>query len=212
MGLRILLIDDHTVLRTGLRLMLQTQPDLEVVGEAADGSQGLLEIRRLKPDLVILDLSMPGVGGMEMLKQLLAEQPWVKVLILTMHDDAEFVRSALATGAMGYVLKKAADTELLNAIHVVSRGETYVYPSLVGRLFMEAGRESKVQAGKLSQREVEVLQLIALGYTQQEIAERLTLSVKTVETHKARISEKLGLKTRAELVRYAVNNGLVQMD
>lgn len=212
MSLRVLLIDDHAVLRSGLRLLLQTQPDFEVIGEAADGAQGLLEIRGRKPDLVILDLSMPGLGGLETLKQVMAEQPWLKVLILTMHDDAEFVRTALTAGAKGYVLKRAADTELLNALRIVGAGGTYIYPSLAAQLIMESGRESKVQAGKLSAREVEVLQLIALGYTQQEIAERLSLSTKTVETHKARISEKLGTRTRAELVRYAINNGLVQMD
>lgn len=213
MALRIFLIDDHAVLRSGLRLLLQTQAGLEVVGDAADGAQGLAGIRRFKPDLVILDLSMPGLGGLEMLKQAMAEQPWLKVLILTMHDDSEFVRTALTAGAAGYVLKRAADTELLTAIRTVSQGGTYVYPSLAARLFLESGvRESRDQTGKLSQREVEVLQHIALGYTQQEIADRLTLSIKTVETHKARISEKLGLRTRAELVRYAIHNGLVQMD
>lgn len=212
MSLRVLLIDDHAVLRSGLRLLLQTQTDFEVVGEASDGAQGLMEIRKRKPDLVILDLSMPGLGGLETLKQVMGEQPWLKILILTMHDDAEFVRTALTEGAKGYVLKRAADTELLNALRIVGAGGTYIYPSVAAHLFTEAGRESKVQAGKLSAREVEVLQLIALGYTQQEIAERLSLSTKTVETHKARISEKLGAKTRAELVRYALNNGLVQMD
>jgi len=211
-SLSVLLIDDHAVLRSGLRLLLQTQPDFTVVGEAADGAQGLLEIRKQKPDLVILDLSMPGLGGLETLKQVMAEQPWLKIVILTMHDDSEFVRTAITAGAKGYVLKRAADTELLTALRAVGAGGTYIYPSVAMQLLMESGRESKVHAGKLSARETEVLQLIALGYTQQEIAERLSLSTKTVETHKARISEKLGLKTRAELVRYAVNNGLVQMD
>lgn len=210
--MRILLVDDHTVLRTGLKLLLQTQPDFEVVGEAADGMQGLREMKRLGPELMILDLSMPGLGGLEMLRQALADQPWVKVLVLTMHDDVEFVRSALTTGAQGYVLKRAADTELINAIRQVGRGETYVYPSLAARLFMESRRESREPTGKLSARETEVLQLIALGHTQQEIADQLNLSIKTVETHKARISEKLELRTRAELVRFAVNNGLVKRD
>jgi two-component system, NarL family, response regulator NreC len=211
-SLRVLLIDDHAVLRSGLRLLLQTQTDFEVIGEAADGAQGLMEIRKRKPDLVILDLSMPGLGGLETLKQVMGEQPWLKVLILTMHDDAEFVRTALTAGAKGYVLKRAADTELLNALRIVGAGGTYIYPSVAAQLFTEAARESKMQAGKLSTREVEVLQLIALGYTQQEIAERLALSTKTVETHKARISEKLGAKTRAELVRYAISHGMVQID
>lgn len=212
MPLRILLIDDHAVLRSGLRLLLQTQPDLSVVGEAADGTHGIAQIRKLNPDLVVLDLSMPGLSGLDMLKQVMAEQPWLKVLILTMHDDAEFVRTALTAGARGYVLKRAADTELMDAIRLVGQGQTYVYPSVASRLFTDTARESRESAGKLSPREIEVLQLIALGHTQQEIADHLALSIKTVETHKARIVEKLGLKTRAELVRFAVNNGLVQME
>lgn len=213
MGLRILLIDDHAVLRSGLRLLLQTQPDLEVVGEAADAAQGLLEIRRLHPDLVLLDLSLPGLGGLELLKQAMAEQPWLKVLVLTMHDDPEFVRAAMTAGARGYVLKRAADTELLNAVRLVGRGETYVYPSVAAKLFVEsAAKGNREHTGRLSARETEVLQLIAMGYTQQEIAERLGVSLKAVETHRARIGEKLGLRTRAELVRYAIDNGLVQMD
>lgn len=213
MALRILLVDDHAVLRSGLRLLLGTQPDLQVIGEAADGDEALTQIRRLRPDLVILDLSMPGLGGLDALARITAEQPWLKVLILTMHDDAEFVRTALTAGARGYVLKRAADTELLSAVRQVAAGETYVYPSLAARLLdLDRPREPREQAGGLSTRELEVLQLIALGYTRQEIADRLAVSVKTVETHKARISDKLGLRTRAELVRYAIRHDLVQMD
>lgn len=209
MPLRILLIDDHTVLRTGLRMLLQTQPDMDVVGEAGDGEEGLRAIRSLQPDLVILDLSMPGLGGLELLPHILAEQPELKVVILTMHDDAEFVRSALTLGARAYVLKRAADTELLTAMRAVARGETYVYPSLAARLIpLAAERQSREAGARLSAREQEVLALIARGHTQQEIADLLCLSVKTVETHKARITEKLQLRTRAELVRYAITNGL----
>lgn len=218
MALRILLIDDHNVLRNGLRLLLETQPDLRVVGEAADGEEGLALTRRLKPDLVILDLSMPGLGGLDTLRRMVAEQPWLRVLILTMHDDSEFVRDALTAGARGYVLKKAADNELLTAIRQVAGGETYVYPSLAARLLDQgtprSGRDhpGREPLGRLSARELEVLQLIALGYTHQEIGERLGVSVKTVETHKARISEKLDLRTRAELVRYAMHHNLVQVE
>ncbi|MGE5591912.1 MAG: response regulator [Bacillota bacterium] len=218
-ALRILLIDDHNVLRNGLRLLLETQPDMRVVGEAADGEEGLALTRRLKPELVILDLSMPGLGGLDTLRRMVGEQPWMRVLILTMHDDPEFVRDALTAGARGYVLKKAADNELLTAIRQVAAGETYVYPSLAARLVTQgvqtrASREQpgREHLGNLSAREMEVLKLIALGYTHQEIGERLGVSVKTVETHKARISEKLELRTRAELVRYAMQNNLVQLE
>lgn len=216
MALRILIIDDHAVLRSGLRLLLATQPDLQVVGEAADGDEGLARIRQLRPDLVILDLSMPGLDGQAALRRMMAEQPWLKVVVLTMHDDPEFVRATLTTGARGYVLKRAADTELLTAIRQVAAGETYVYPSLAAKLLVppepREPREPRAPTGRLSARELEVLQLIALGYTQQEIAERLGVSVKTVETHKGRISEKLGLRTRAELVRYALQHDLIQTE
>lgn len=212
MTVRVLIADDHTVLRSGLRLLLQTQPDLQVVGEAGDGIQALERIRQLKPDVVLLDLTMPGLDGLDTLRRLTAEMPWVKVMVLTMHDEAELVRSALTAGARGYVLKRAADTELLTAIRQVAAGESYVYPSLAAKLLVGEPRPAREQAGPLSGRELEVLQLIALGYTQQEIADKLAVSIKTVETHKARVCEKLGLRTRAELVRYAVQHDLVQWD
>lgn len=207
MGLKVFLLDDHTVLRTGLRMLLETQPDLEVVGEAGDAATGIEGIRLAQPELVILDLSLPGMSGLEVLQLLTAEMPQLRVVVLTMHDDAEFVRSALTHGARGYVLKRAADTELLTAIRQVAMGESYVYPSLAAKLVPIA--EQRQVGARLSSREQEVLQLIAQGFTHQEIATQLSLSVKTVESHKARITEKLQLRTRAELVRYALNKGLV---
>lgn len=213
MALRIFLVDDHTVLRTGLRLLLETQPDMEVVGEAADAEEGLRLLPSLNPDLMVLDLSMPGMGGLGMLRHAMAAQPRLKVIVLTMHDDAEFLRAALLDGASGYILKRAADTELLTAIRKVASGETYVYPSLAAKLVTLTQQQRERDSGMpLSSRECEVLTLIAQGFTQQEIANRLVVSVKTVETHKARISEKLGLRTRAELVRYAIDHGLVPME
>lgn len=208
---RIFLVDDHTVLRTGLRLFLQTQPDLEVVGEASDGEEALRLLPQVKPDLVLLDLSMPGMGGLSVLKLAVQHQQGLKVIVLTMHDDAEFLREALMSGAMGYILKRAADSELLTAVRKVAAGETYVYPSLAAKLLSPPPTEEE-NAVKLSSRETEVLELIAQGFTQQEIAERLVVSVKTVETHKARIGLKLGLRTRAQLVRYAIDHGLVSKD
>ncbi|HYG58685.1 MAG TPA: response regulator transcription factor [Symbiobacteriaceae bacterium] len=213
MPIRIALVDDHSVLRQGLRLLLETQPDLAVVGEAEDAEEGLALVRQVQPDLLLLDLSLPGMSGLELLKLVLAQAPALKVIVLTMHDDAEFVRSALMAGAFGYMLKRAVGNELLEAIRKVAAGETYVYPSLAAKLIGTGPPPAPEQTGtRLSARETEVLQLIAQGYTQGEIAERLCVSVKTVETHRARIAEKLGLRTRVQLVRYALEKNLVQKD
>lgn len=213
MPIQIVLVDDHSVLRQGLRLLLETQPDLAVVGEAEDAEEALDVIRQTEPDLLLLDLSLPGMSGLDLLHLVLAGASALKVIILTMHDDAEFVRSALVAGASGYMLKRAVGNELLEAIRKVAAGQTYVYPSLAAKLISAGPPPVPSQGGsKLSSREVGVLQLIAQGYTQSEIADKLCVSVKTVETHRARISEKLGLRTRAQLVRYALENGLVQMD
>lgn len=209
--LRLMLVDDHNLVRSGFRFMLENQPDMEVVGEAADGEAALTVVAQQRPDIILMDLSMPGIGGLEALRRIKAEQPWIRVLVVTMHDDPEYVRAALAGGAAGYVLKLAADSELLTAIRTVARGATYVYPTLAARV-VATMEPVAVPAGPgtLSQREMEVLQLIALGYTNQEIADRLVVSVKTVESHKARIMEKLGARNRASLVRYALAHGLIR--
>lgn len=210
--LRILLADDHTVLRSGLRHMLAAQGEFVVVGEAADGLETIEQTRRLKPDLVLLDLSMPGIGGLDALARIHAELPWVKVLVLTMHDDPGYVRQALAGGAVGYVLKTAADEELLRALQVVAEGATYVYPTLASRALQgESDHASPAEGdGGLSQRETQVLQLLALGYTNQEIAEQLVVGVRTVETYRKRIMDKLNLHTRSQLVRYALAHRLIE--
>lgn len=205
--MRILIVDDHAVLRCGLKLLLAPEQGIEVVGEAGDALEALAQVRRLRPDLVLLDLSLPGLDGLDLLSRLRAEMPWVKVLVLTMHDDPGYLKRALEAGASGYVLKRAADVELLAAIRAVERGETYVYPTLAASVvqsFGSAGAGPSDGCGALSQREREVFRLLVLGHTNAEIAQRLGLSVKTIETHRARLMEKLGVRTRAELVRYAL--------
>ncbi len=208
----ILLADDHAVLRAGLKLLLESQPDLRVVGEASSGLEALDLAARLQPDLLLLDLSMPGLGGLEALPALRKAAPAAKILILTMYDDPQYLRAALKNGAAGYVLKKAADAELISAIRAVLRGEMYVHPSLTRALLddMLPKAETAPDAWEtLSEREREVLRLVALGHTSAEIAERLNLSAKTVETYRARGMEKLGLTNRAALVRFALQKGIL---
>ncbi len=211
---RVLLADDHAVLRAGLRLLLDAQPDLQVVGEAGDGGEALALAAQLQPDLILLDLTMPGLSGLEALPAVRKAAPAARILILTMHDDEGYVRQALSHGAAGYVLKKAADGELISAVRAVLRGEVYVHPALTRALLEDlipagAGHLPADPWATLSEREQEVLRLVALGHTSAEIADRLSLSVKTVETYRARGMEKLGLRTRAALVQFALAHHLL---
>lgn len=213
--IRVLIADDHAVLRAGLRMLLDAEPDIEVVGEAADGSEVLPRIREVAPDIVLLDITMPRVGGLDALRHISELPRPPRVLILTMHDDEAHVREALAAGASGYVLKQAADTELLSAIRAVYSGGTYLHPSHARLLLdsmAERGKSRQPEAAEpqLSPREQEVLRLIALGYTNQQAADTLCLSVKTVETYRARLMVKLGFQTRADIVRYAMERGLLE--
>lgn len=212
--IRILLSDDHVVLRSGLKLMLNAQTDMEVVGEAGEGQETLDLIDHLQPDVLLLDLSMPGMDGMQVLETVQARHPRLKILVLTMHDDEEYVKRVLSLGASGYILKRAADVELLAAIRTVFRGGTFVDQALSGILVRQAFPVSEKSQGRdheetLSEREREVVKLVAMGYTNRQIAESLVISIKTVESHKAHIKEKLGLKGRSELVRYAVQHGFL---
>lgn len=216
---RILLVDDHAVLRAGLRMLLNSQAELRVVGEAGDGREALALAESLQPDLIILDLSIPGLNGIEALPALRRLAPNAHVLILTMHDDVGYLRQALRKGASGYVLKKAADNELLNAIQAVQRGEVYVQAAMTSLLVKEMMPDAETQQPSgsaadlwqtLSEREREVLRLVARGHTNSEIAAQLSLSVKTVETYRARGMEKLGLRTRAQLMQAALERKLLE--
>ena len=214
---RILLADDHAVLRSGLRLLLTSQNEFEVVGEASTGTEALTLAEQLQPDLILLDLSMPALGGLEALPALRKLVPLARILILTMHDDPQYLRQALKHGASGYVLKKAADAELLSAMRSVLRGEVYVHPSMTRALLEDMLPESQSAHeedmwGSLSEREQEVLKMVALGHTSAKIAEQLNLSAKTVETYRGRGMEKLGLRTRAALVKFALQKGLIKQN
>jgi two-component system response regulator NreC len=209
--IRVLVADDHAVLRAGLRLLIGAQADMEVVAEAADGEEAVRKAVESRPDVVLMDLTMPGSGGIRAVERIRQECPSSRVLVLTMLDVPAYLRSALAAGASGYVVKSAADSELLSAIRAVHRGRTVLDPELAASVLQNAlGRRPAggPGAGLLSPREREVLDLIAQGYTNQQIADRFGLSVKTIETHRSRLVEKLGLRSRAELVRYALDSGL----
>jgi two-component system, NarL family, response regulator NreC len=208
--IRILVVDDHAVVRSGLKLLLSAEPDLEVVGEAGNARDAVFEVRAQKPDVVLLDVVMPGESGIEAVPKLLHESPETKVLVLSMQDDPNYVREAFAAGASGYVLKEAADAEVVDAIRQVAEGGSYVHPVLGARMVAaDAQAKAAAAADPLSDREREVLTLLALGHTNQEIAKQLYISVRTAETHRAHIMRKLGLETRAALVRYAIAHGLL---
>jgi DNA-binding NarL/FixJ family response regulator len=210
-SVRVLIVDDHAVVRSGLRLLLDAVDDIEPVGEAGNARDAVFQMRSLKPDLVLMDLVMPGEGGLEATARILRESPDTKVLVLSMQDDPRYVREAFAAGASGYVLKEAADAELVAAIREVAIGGRYVHPALGARLVSaEAEERRRAEEDPLSDREREVLRLLALGHTNQEIAGMLYISVRTAETHRAHIMQKLRLQTRAELVRYALSQGLLE--
>jgi DNA-binding NarL/FixJ family response regulator len=210
-SIRVLVVDDHAVVRAGLRLLIDSEDDLETVGEAGDAREAIFEARSTEPDVILMDIVMPDQSGLEVLPKLLHEHPEVKVLILSMQDDPRYVREAFASGASGYVLKEAADTEVVGAIREVARGGRYVHPELGARLIeAEAAAVRRAEEDPLSQREREVLRLLALGHTNQEIAKKLYISVRTAETHRAHIMQKLRLGSRAELVSYALEQGLLE--
>ena len=221
--IRVLIADDHAVLRAGLKLLIGAESDMEVVGEAADGAEAIRRAHTTAPDVVLLDLSMPGGRGMQTIEDLVRRAPSPasppRVLVLTMHDDAASMQAALLAGASGYIVKKAADIELLTAIRAVHRGRTFVDLTRPGEAARSHGirpvsRNSPPggQPRPLSPREAEVLRLLAQGHTYQEAADHLGVSVKTIETHRHRLSDKLGLKSRAQLFRFAIDAGLLESD
>ena len=208
--IRAVVVDDHAVVRSGIRLLLDREDDIEVVDEAGSAKDAVFAVRALKPDVVLLDVVMPGESGIEVLPKLLHESPETRVLVLSMQDDPSYVREAFAAGASGYVLKEAADEEVVAAVREIAKGERYVHPALGARLVAaEAEERAAAEADPLSDRERDVLRLLALGHTNQEISKQLYISVRTAETHRAHIMQKLGLSSRAELVRYALSRGLL---
>jgi len=214
--IRVLIADDHAVLRAGLRMLLSAQPDMEVVGEAADAREAVRKAVESRADVVIMDITMPGGGGIQAIDRIRQGSPRTSVLVLTMHDDPAYARAALAAGASGHVVKEVESSELLSAIRAIHGGRTFVSLSLAGRsganLLLEQVAPGEARQGgpvRLSRREQRVLELVAQGHTSQRVADRLSVSVKTVETYRARIREKLGLTTRADLVRFALETGLL---
>jgi len=211
MPIQILIADDHGVVRAGLRALLSAEADLEVVGEAATGEEAVRLAVRRQPDVVLTDIGMPGMDGIEVARTLAEQAPKVRVLLLTVHEDTALLREALKAGAAGYVIKRAVESELINAIRAAAAGDLYVHPSMTRSLIEE---EEPVHAnngvlGRLTPREIEVLRLIAEGYTNTQIADLLGLSPRTIETHRANIRAKLHLDSRAELVRFAARHGLL---
>jgi DNA-binding NarL/FixJ family response regulator len=213
--IRVLIADDHAILRAGLRMLIDSQPDMKVIAEAANGEQAVRLASAERPDVVILDITMPGGGGLRAVPEIRRVCASTRVLLLTMHEEPAYLRTALASGAAGYVLKKSVDANLLAAIRSVHKGRSYVDSELASALIQHAlpdlaqpgrpGRPDEV----LSERELQVLKLVAEGFSSREIAEQIFIGVKTVETYRARFAEKLGLKSRADLVRYALEVGLL---
>lgn len=213
--IKVMIADDHAILRAGLRMLVNAQADMEIVSEAPDGEKAVQTARETKPDVVLLDLTMPRVGGMKALQQMAQVCDESRVVILTMHDDPAYLRSALAAGAAGYLLKRAVDAELIAAIRAVHRGGIFVDPRLANVLVQDVlarkstKARSKQPANILSQRELQVLTLVARGYTSAQIAKQIFIGVKTIETYRSRFAAKLGLRTRSEVIRFAVQMGLL---
>jgi two-component system response regulator NreC len=213
--IRVLIADDHAVLRAGLRMLLEAQKDMEVAGEAGDGAEAARQAKALSPAIVLMDLSMPGLRSGDAIRGVLKSCPATRVLVLTMHDDPAYLAAAVAAGASGYVVKKVADSELLTAIRAVHAGRTFVdftSHKASDRLPMRMGDEAGPQAKDLSRREREVLRLLAQGNSNRQVADAIRVSVKTVETYRTRLKEKLGLKGRPELYRFAVESGILDSD
>jgi len=214
MSIRLLLVDDHAVIRAGIRVLLESQPDLEIVGEASDGAQALAMAKDLLPDIVVMDITLPDMSGVEATRQIKQTNPQIAIVALTIHEDEQYFFEMLQAGASGYVPKRAAPDDLINAISVVYKGDVYIYPSLAKLLVTDFLIRSKEEAGPtpmngLTPREQEVLEALAEGKSNEEIAETLSISRHTVARHRENLMRKLGLHNRSELVKYAIRKGLI---
>ena len=207
--IKIVIADDHQVVRSGLKMLLDAEEDLEVVAEAGDVDSATRTVLGYKPDVLVLDLNMPDGSSLPAIPKMLSDSPSTNIVVLTMQEDPAFAREALQAGARGYVLKEAADNELVEAVRMAAEGRTYLHPELGAKIAAEPPQPAG-PPDDLTEREVDILRLIALGHTNNEIAEQLFLSVRTVESHRARVQQKTGLTTRAELVRYALDNDIVE--
>ncbi len=209
--IRLLLVDDHAILRDGLRALLSYYPDVEVVGEAEDGQQAIEAVERLSPDIVLMDIAMPGMNGLEATRRIRQSHPETQIVVLTQYDDEQYVLPFVRAGVAGYVIKRALGSDLINAVRTVAKGESFLYPT-VTRAVLDELRQPVIseaeQVGGLTPREREILQRVAAGETSRQIASALNLSVKTVEWHRGNLMSKLGLRSVAELVRYAIEHGL----
>lgn len=211
--IKVLIADDHAIVRAGLRTLIEADPDLELVGEAAGGYEAIELIDKSKPDILVLDISMPDMDGIAVTKMLKPMGKDVRILILTIHEDKALIREAIKSGASGYILKNAAEQELISAIKIVMRGDMYIEPSMVIALvdnLRKSDEDVQKSVEALTSRETEVLKLLVLGYTNRQVGEELNISVRTVEGHRSNLSDKLGLKSRVEMVRYARNSGLIE--
>jgi DNA-binding NarL/FixJ family response regulator len=211
---RILIVDDHAIMRDGIRALLSLDEDLEIVGEASEGREAIEKARELSPDVVVMDIAMPGMDGLEATRRIVKKNPQIKVLVLTQHDNKEYILSTIKSGAAGYVPKRALGSELVSAIRAVHRGDSFLYPSAAAALIEDYRKQSEEVEpyDQLTPREREILKLIAEGYTSREIADMLFISLKTAQGHRAKIMEKLDLHNRTELIKFAMRKGLVSMD
>ena len=212
--IKILVVDDHPIMRDGIRALLGLYDDIEIVGEASEGKEALEKIREMAPDVVIMDIAMPGMDGLEATRQIRKKHPKIKVLILTQYDNKEYITSVIKAGASGYVLKRALGSELVSAIRAVKRGESFLYPSAAAVLiedYLQKAREEEPY-DQLTAREREILKLIVEGNTSKKIADMLFLSLKTVQGHRLKMMEKLNIHNRTELIKFAMRKGLVNMD
>jgi two-component system response regulator NreC len=213
--IRVLIADDHTILRDGIRSLLEDEPDMQVIGEAEDGIAAVKMACQLEPDVVLMDIAMPLLNGLEATRQIKRSAPQIRVLVLTMHENEEYIRQVLASGAMGYILKDAAARDLLGAIRSVHRGEAVLSPAITRLVIEDYLRWGDLQTGQeengLSPREREVLQLIAEGYTNRQIAEILSISIKTVQAHRSNLMSKLDLHDRGELIKYAIQKKIIEI-